>query len=103
MTLEISSQLTNCKNAFELWQATKDLAVASLSARVMLLKTKLQQTRKGSSKMTNYLAKMKRIADNLLLAENPVSISDLVVQILAGLDYDYNLVVCQLSKKKDLT
>lgn len=60
-------------------------------------------TRKGSLKMSDYLTKMKSIADNLLLGGCPISNSDLIIQTLDGLDIEYNPIVVQLSNKTDLT
>lgn len=53
--------------------------------------------------MAEYLAKMKVVADNLLLARSPISTNDLVTQTLAGLDTEYNPIVVQLSDKEEIT
>lgn len=53
--------------------------------------------------MTEYLAKMKSISDNMLLSGSPISNSDLIIQTLTGLDSEYNPIFVQLSDKDDLT
>lgn len=54
--------------------------------------------------MAEYLKAMKKLADNLTLAGHPVSLDDLVTQVLTGLDSaDYNPVVCQLVEKEQVT
>lgn len=53
--------------------------------------------------MTEYLAKMKSIFANLILAGSPISISDLIMQTLVGLDAEFNPIVVQLSYKVDLS
>lgn len=53
--------------------------------------------------MAEYLAKMKSISDNLLLAGSPISNNDLIIQTLFGLDIEYNPIVVQLFDKIDLT
>lgn len=103
LTPEISSQLIGCRISKELWNAVRDLAGAHTRARVTMLKGELHRTRKGNLKMTEYLAKIKLIYDNLLLASSPISISDLIIQTLTGLDIEYNPITVQLSNKAELT
>lgn len=67
------------------------------------MKGKLHKTTKGISTMDEYLAKMKTLSDNLLLAGCPISTKDLVIQTLASLDSEYNPIVVQLSDKVDLS
>lgn len=103
LTPDVASQLIGYATSKELWSVIKSLASAHTRSRVTLLKSELHRTRKGAMKMTEYLAKMKSIFDNFLLASNPISTSDLVTQTLAGLDIDYNPIVVQLSDKNDLS
>lgn len=95
--------LQAAKNAQELRKVIKDLSGAHTRSRIMLLKGELHKTRKGGSKMAEYLAKMKTLSDNLLLAGCPISTKDLITQTLAGLDNEYNPIVVQLSDKIDLS
>lgn len=72
-------------------------------SRVTFLKGELHRTRKGTLKMAKYLAKMKIVADNLLLARCPISLNDLISQTLAGVDIEYNYIVVQISNKTELS
>ena len=49
--------------------------------------------------MEEYLTTMKAIADNLALAGNPIPLSELIVQILSGLDTEYTPIVTLLTDK----
>lgn len=49
--------------------------------------------------MGEYLALMKKYFDGLALAGSPVSVDDLVSQILSGLDEEYNLVIVAIQGK----
>lgn len=49
--------------------------------------------------MIEYLAVMKQAIDNLKLAGNPVSLSDQISYVLAGLDPDYVPIVCSIEDK----
>lgn len=100
---EIASHVIGYKTSYRLRKAVKDLVGAHTRSRITLLKGELHRTRKYGLKMSDYLAKMKNISDNLLLAGCMVSSKDLITQTLAGLDSDYNPIVVQLSDKHDLS
>ena len=54
--------------------------------------------------MTDYLKAMKKLVDNLALDGHPVSLEDLVSQVLTGLDSaEYNPMVCQIIERDDIT
>jgi hypothetical protein len=103
MTVEIAFQLMHCRTSQQLWKGASDLARAHTKSRVTLFKSEFQRTRKENLKMEEYLLKMKGIADNLTLAESPASDFDLMTQVLARLDSDYNPIVVQLVDKETLT
>ncbi|KAK0600457.1 hypothetical protein LWI29_015218 [Acer saccharum] len=63
----------------------------------------LQQTRKGSLKMLDYLNTINSFADNLTLAGSPVPIRQLVSQITAGLDEEYTPIVVMIQSKSEIT
>jgi len=53
--------------------------------------------------MDQYLLKMKNLADKLKLAGSPISNLDLMIQMLNGLDANYNPVVVKLSDQINLS
>lgn len=103
LTPKIASQVIGCKNSQELWKAMKDLSGAHTRSMITLLNGELHRISKGVLKMIDYSAKIKTLADNLLLAYCPISSKDLITQTLAGLDNEYNVVVVQLSDKADFS
>jgi len=54
-------------------------------------------------KMDQYLIKMKNFADKLMFAGSPISNSYLIIQMLNGLDVDYNPVVVKLTDQINLS
>lgn len=88
MTVEIASQMLNCSTSHDLWKSAKDLAGAYTRSRVTLYKSEFQRTKKGSMSMESYLSKMKTISNNLALAGSPLSMTDIITQVLACLDSD---------------
>lgn len=87
--MEVAAQLIDCKSNEELWRAIQEMAGAQTKAKQLWYKGELQRTKKGSMKMEEYLAKMKTIADNLQLSGSPISLTDLIAQVLCGLDSEY--------------
>ncbi|KAI5657553.1 hypothetical protein M9H77_26346 [Catharanthus roseus] len=105
MSSEIASQLIRKSTLKELWDVAKELSCAHTRARVVYFKAELQKERKGecrwrNMKMEEYLTTMKAIVDNLTLAGNPIPISELVVQIMCGLDTEYTPIVTLLTDKE---
>ncbi|KAJ0043243.1 hypothetical protein Pint_19064 [Pistacia integerrima] len=103
MNLDMASQLMQELTSKELWDAAKELSSAHTKSRVIYYKGELQKTRKGGMKMEEYLTTMKAFSDNLTVAGSPISLSDLITQILSGLDAEYTLIVVQLSDKESLS
>lgn len=65
----------------------------------------IQTIEKGSMHMTDYFAKIKRMADTLALASKPVELNDLIMHVLTGLDSsDYeSLVTAILARGDEIT
>jgi hypothetical protein len=58
-------------------------------------------TRKGNLSISEYVAKMKALADEMASARKPIDEEELVSYILVGLDEEYNHVVFALVAQKD--
>lgn len=101
MTPELSLNLLHCRTAHLLLEGARALTCGSLKSRVLVLKGEFQKARKNALSMTEYLNKMRTISDQLALAGAPVSITDLVLQVLNGLDSEYNGVVSLVAKMAD--
>ncbi|KAK4259239.1 hypothetical protein QN277_005589 [Acacia crassicarpa] len=103
MSVEIGAQLLHCQTAKAIWFEARSLAGASTKARVMVYKSDLHRTRKGGMSMSDFLNKMKSIADQLTLAGSPVPHEDLVLHTLNGLDAEYNAIVVKLLDQTHLS
>lgn len=84
MRTDIASQLMRNSTLKELWDAAKELSGAHTRSRIVYYKAELQKMREGGMKMEKYLTTMKSIADNLAVAGNLISQSELTIQILSG-------------------
>jgi len=103
MSIDIATQLLHCETSKQLWDEAQSLAGAHTRSKIMYLKSEFHSTQRGDMKMEQYLGKMTNLADKLKLAGSPISNSDLTIQILNGLDSDYNSVVVKLSDEIDIS
>lgn len=93
------AQYITCQTARDLWQALHRVYSAVSKAKVMELRCMLQTTTRGCSSGNDFFEKMQGIADQLTATGSPVTESDLVSHILAGLGSDYNLFVVALTTR----
>lgn len=95
----MASQVTGYDTAKDLWEALQEYYGLQVASQQDYFKRMLQQTRKGSIKMSDYLALMKGYADNLYLAGSPVSTQDLISYVIARLDEEYTPIVVVLQNQ----
>lgn len=67
----------------------------------MQLKLAFQTTRKGSLPIMEYVLKMKTITNSLAAIGEPMAERDQILQLLAGLEADYNPIVASLTARED--
>lgn len=91
--------LTNRKTACELWKTYEELFSSLAQSRVMELKLQLQTVKKDSSKVDDYVMKLKNLDNNLGAIKEPISYKDLILYAIYGLNHRYNaLFVLSLVK-----
>lgn len=66
----------------------------------MQLKIQFQSTKKETLSITSYFSKLKNIADSLTMARFPISDEDFIMQLLARLPLDYDVVVDQVNSSR---
>ncbi|KAL0001153.1 hypothetical protein SO802_014934 [Lithocarpus litseifolius] len=70
-------------------------------ARIMQLKLELKTTKKSNLSMTDYLQKIKSLADSLAAATQPIPEPDLILHILGGLSPEYESFVTSVTTRLD--
>ena len=70
-------------------------------ARTIHLRNQLQNLKKGTLNINEYVVMMKGIADSLIVAGQVVSDQDLVGYILGGVGQEYDPVVVTITAKED--
>lgn len=65
-------------------------------SRALNTRLALSTTRKGDLSISDYISKMKTLADEMASAGKPLDDEELMGYVLAGVDDDYELVVSML-------
>ncbi|XP_019177747.1 PREDICTED: uncharacterized protein LOC109172952 [Ipomoea nil] len=85
----IASASTTC----DAWQRFVASYASASRGRILSLKAKLTRNPKGNWSVTAFLNDMRSIADDLALAQCPISDEDMVVYILTQLGDEYSSIV----------
>ena len=95
--------IIHCKTASEIWKTLEQIFSTKSKARILNLRFMLQSTKKGSMTSENYFLKMKSLADELMVAGQPVSEDELVLYVSGGLGPEYESVVVTLTSKDSVS
>ncbi|KAJ3698209.1 hypothetical protein LUZ61_001914 [Rhynchospora tenuis] len=90
LTEEIQSQMVSCTTSAELWSSLQNSFASTSKARMLDLKRQIQHTSRGSSTCSEYLLKMRKLADELAFIGAPIPDEELISNIINGLGIDYN-------------
>lgn len=101
MTAKIAAQVIGHDEAKLLWDSIQEYYGVQSRSQEDYYRQMLQQTRKGSMKMTEYLTTMKKYFDNLQLTGYPLDMRSFISYIIAGLDEEYTYCVCNKKSEQD--
>lgn len=90
LSKEVLAQVATCTTSAETWKALQVMYSSQSRARVMHLRGKLANIKKGELSAAAYFAKMKGYADEMAAVGKKLEDDDVVSYILTGLDADYN-------------
>jgi len=93
---EVMGQAAACDTPQEVWSLLEQTYASQSRARTVNTRIALATTRKGDMSISEYITKMKSLADEMASAKKKVDDEELVSYILAGLDEEYNSVVSAL-------
>ncbi|KAL4561418.1 hypothetical protein LXL04_033584 [Taraxacum kok-saghyz] len=96
----IQSIISSADTAQEAWERLNSSYASASRSRIISLKSKLAKNPQGNRSITDYLHNMRSIADDLALAQNPVTEEDLLVHILSQLSDEYNTIVAALQVRE---
>ncbi|OMO89784.1 Integrase, catalytic core [Corchorus capsularis] len=98
----ILAQVVGLDTSHKVWSNLHSLFSMQSTARVMQLRSQLQNLQKGSSSISEYLQKVKSIADSLAAIFQPVSDTDLVLYTLSSLGPEYESFTTPISVCPDV-
>ena len=94
--------IEKCNTAKEAWEVLAAVYKAKSTAVVLKLKRELNALRKEHSEpVTKYIARARAIRDQLQAAGHSVTDEDVVLQVLAGLPPEYDMLVTVLENADD--
>ncbi|KAJ4793674.1 hypothetical protein LUZ62_044920 [Rhynchospora pubera] len=89
----IQAQVVSCTSTSSLWSTLHHQFASNSRAKLIDLKRQLQTIRKEGSSCTEFLQRIRKIADELAFVGAPISDDDLVLTTLNGLGSDFNSFV----------
>lgn len=99
MSEEILSQMLECETAKEVWIILDNIFSSRNLARVMQLKSKLENMKKVNLTLKEYFLKVKNIVDSLNAAGKKIPKEDHVMHLLAGLGTEFDSTVSVIAAR----
>ena len=96
-------RVLSCKHSYQIWDQIHKHFNAVMKARVHQLRSELKTTKKGTRSISEYVLRIRAIADALLAIGDPISERDQIDSILQGLPEEYNPFVMMTYGKGELS
>lgn len=93
--------MVGLNSSYDMWQSLELNFSSQSKARVMQYKIQLQNLKKGSTSMREYLNKVKACCDTLAAAGQKLSEEDQILHVLAGLGSEYDAVMVSITSKTE--
>ncbi|KAL5571180.1 hypothetical protein UlMin_020777 [Ulmus minor] len=95
------AQIISHTTSYFVWVTLERIFSSSSRAQIMQLRLELQNSKKGSQNMIDYIMKIKGASNNLAAIGEPVSEQDQILNLLRGLGANYNAVVTAINTRDD--
>jgi len=99
LSKEILSQVSTHTTASTAWAAIEGMFASQSRARIIATRMALATASKGSSSISEYIAKMKGLAEDMTSAGKKIEDEELVSYILTGHDLDYDPVISAIAAR----
>lgn len=90
------SSVIGCHNSHDMWVQLKDRFSTVTKAHIFQMKSELQNLKKGSNTISQYLQRIKDARDHLSAADASFEDNDIVILALNGLPPEYNTFRCMV-------
>lgn len=101
LSREVLSQVVAWKTTRETWEQIEASFTSTTCARSVNTRLALATVQKGALSITEYIAKIKMLADEMAYAGKKLDDEEIVSYIMAGLDAEYNAVVSSVMAQRD--
>ena len=101
MNDQMNTRMIGHETAAEAWTALQEFFTAQTSSKISQFKTQLQNTKKNSLSISEYLLKIKSTVDMLKAVGHDFSVSDHVEAIFNGLGPDYDIFYTSFNIRKE--
>jgi hypothetical protein len=97
MGREVLTQIMGLRTSAAIWKAVIEMFASQSQARVVYLRTRLNQCRKEDKTGQAYLDEIKGLSDEMAAAGKPLDNLDVISHILSGLDEEYDGFVAAIT------
>ncbi|KAA8538319.1 hypothetical protein F0562_027858 [Nyssa sinensis] len=101
LTEGVLAQVVNYTSSHAVWCALDATFSSKSRARIVQIRTQLTTATKGIKSATEYFHFIKKLADELAIAGQPMTRDDTITYILAGLGHEYDSFVASISARTD--
>lgn len=96
MTCDVMFQVGAAMTAAELWAVVEEIFSSHTRARAVNTRIALATTKKGAMTASEYIAKMKALSNEMVVAGKPLGDEELMSYVLTGLEMEYNPLVMSM-------
>jgi hypothetical protein len=97
MSREVLTQMVGLRTSAAIWKVVMEMFASQSQARVVQLRTRLNQRRKENKSGQVYLDEIKGLSDEMAAAGKPLDNLDVISHILSGLDDEYDGFVAAIT------
>lgn len=94
-------RVIGCKHSWQVWEAIHKYFYSHLKAKVRQLRYELKSAKKGNQTISEYVLRVKAIADSLLAIGDSISEQEQIDAVLEGLPEEYNNFVMMIYGRPD--
>ncbi|KAF4384398.1 hypothetical protein F8388_004631 [Cannabis sativa] len=101
MSESVLGSLAQFQSSYTAWRALEQRYASQSKARILQIKSQLSTIQKGNLSISDYLDKVKILADSLSVAGTPMEENDLIMHLLNGLGPEFDPVVVHVTSLVD--
>ncbi|KAA8541288.1 hypothetical protein F0562_025251 [Nyssa sinensis] len=101
MTEGVLAQIVSHATSHEVWRALETKFSSQSRARTIQVRTQLANAKKGNQSANDYFLSIKKLADELAMAGQPLKCDDIISYVLAGLGHEYDSFVSSIYARTD--